>query len=331
MLLFVPRLLANLVRLLLSPLYFLGKLAARPRARWVHVRLRSRLVELAKPVPFFVDYIPGYAESLPTSLLLIRELVDQIVDDPRVQGVVFDVPPLQAGWATCQSLRDLILRLREADKEVVVYLSQGGGNRELYVASAADRIYASPVSQLAPLGLGASVTYFKGLLDKVGVEVEVHRRAEYKTAAEPTTRESMSEEQREQTQALLQTIDDELRAALRSREGVDDAGVEAFFESALVGARAAAEQGLIDGVGYEDELPTWLAKDGSTTPVVRAPRYYRGARCACSARSCRRSLSQWCRSTGRSARVRRVAEAGSSSRALSVRCGPLGATPLSRA
>jgi len=273
-LLFVPRLFANLLRLLTAPLYFLRKLSMRPRARWVHVRMRSKVVEIAKPHPFFMKYIPGFREKLPTSLALIRDLVDLVVEDPRVQGVVFDIPPLQAGWATCRSFRDLLLRLREADKKVVVYLSQGGGNRELYVASAADRIIASPVSQLAPLGLGASVTYFKGLLDKAGVEVEVHRRAEYKTAVEPATRDGMSDEQREQTTALLSTIDTALRNGLLSRDGVDEAKVDAFFETALVSATAAVEDGLIDGVGYEDELPTWLADDRSVTPVVRAPRYY---------------------------------------------------------
>ncbi|MBX3272911.1 MAG: signal peptide peptidase SppA [Sandaracinaceae bacterium] len=274
MILFLGRVLANLFRLLTAPFYFAAKVAARPRARWVHVRMRPRVVEIARPVPAFVEWIPQLADSLPTSLTLIRELVDEIVEDERVQGVVFDVPPLAAGWATCRSLRELILRLRAADKKVVVYLSRGGGNRELYVASAADRIVASPVSQLAPLGLGASVTYFRPLLEKAGLEVEVHRRAEYKTAAEPATRDSMSAEQREQTEALLATLDRELRAALAARPGADAAKVDAFFDAALVSATDAVARGLIDGVGYEDELPTWLSDDRSVTPVVRAPRYY---------------------------------------------------------
>ncbi len=274
MLLFLGRVLANLLRLITAPFYLVAKAAARPRARWVHVRMRSRVVEIARPVPTFLEWIPGFSETLPTSLSLIRELVDQIVEDPRVEGVVFDIPPLSAGWATCRSLRQLLVRLREADKLVVVYLSQGGGNRELYVASAATRVVASPVSQLAPLGLGASVTYFKPLLEKAGVEVEVHRRAEYKTAAEPATRDSMSEEQREQTEALLETIDLELREALRSRPGVDDEKLASFFDAALLGAQGAVELGLIDGVGYEDEVPTWLSDDRRVTPVCRAPRYY---------------------------------------------------------
>ena len=72
-----------------------------------------------------------------------------LLEDPRIEGVVFDVPPLMAGWATCQSLRQLLLRLREGGKKVVVYLSKGGGNRELYVASAADRVVAPRASTVA--------------------------------------------------------------------------------------------------------------------------------------------------------------------------------------
>ena len=271
---FVARLLSNLMRLLTAPLWYLGRAASRPRSRWVHVRLRPRLVEIERPVPFFVDWIPGLAEARPTSLTLLRELADFVVEDDRIEGVVFDVPPLVAGWATCQSLRDILLRLRESGRQVVVYLPQGGGNRELYVASAADRVLASPHAQLSPLGLAASVTYFKGLLDHAGVEVEVHRRAEYKTAAEPAMRDSMSEPQREQTEALLDTIDGALRDALAARPGADRAKVDAFFDKALISAEHAREEGLIDGVCYEDELPLCLTRTGELIPVVRAPRYY---------------------------------------------------------
>ncbi|MEQ8453589.1 MAG: signal peptide peptidase SppA [Sandaracinaceae bacterium] len=268
------RLLTNVFRLLTAPLWWLGHKAMRPRSRWVHIRLRPRIVEIEKDLPFFVEWIPGLTERRPTSLTTLRELADQVLDDDRIVGVVFDIPPLVAGWATCQSLRDLMVRLREGDKRVVAYLSRGGGNRELYVASAADRIVASPPSQLSPLGLAATVTYFKGLLDKVGVEVEVHRRAEYKTAVEPATRSEMSDEQREQTDALLATIDDALREALAARPNTDAAAVEKFFEDAILSAPQAVERGLIDAVGYEDELPTWLGEDRTVTPVVRGPRYY---------------------------------------------------------
>lgn len=270
----LARVFFNLMRLLTAPLYYLGRAATRPRSRWIHVRLRPRIVEIERPIPFFLEWVPGISEARPTSLTLLRELTDLLVEDERVEGVVFDIPPLVAGWATCQSLRDLLVRIRESGREVVAYLPQGGGNRELYVASAAGRILASPHAQLSPLGLAASVTYFKGLLDTAGVEVEVHRRAEYKTAVEPATRDSMSEPQREQTEALLETVDGALREALASRPSCDRAKVDTFFEAALMSAERAVEQGLIDAVCYEDELPLSLKRERTLTPIVRAPRYY---------------------------------------------------------
>src|SRR5690606_37190688 len=125
---------------------------------------------------------------------------------------------------------------RAAGRRSLPCRPQGGGNREPTVASAADSILASPHAQLSPLGLAASVTYFKGLLDHAGVEVEVHRRAEYKTAAEPAMRDSMSDPQREQTEALLDTIDGALRDALAARPGADRAKVDSFFDKALISA-----------------------------------------------------------------------------------------------
>src|SRR5690606_11865611 len=56
---FVARLVSNFMRLVTAPLWYLGQAASRPRARWVHVRLRPRLVEIERSVPFFVNWIPA--------------------------------------------------------------------------------------------------------------------------------------------------------------------------------------------------------------------------------------------------------------------------------
>jgi protease-4 len=271
---FVSGLVINLFRLLWAPFFLFGKTAGRPRSKWVHIRLRPRLVEIERPLPALLQYIPGFADALPTSLTLIRRLVGYLLEDSHIEGVVFDVPPLRAGWATTQSLRAQIERLRKGGKKTVVYLSQGGGNKELWVATAAERILATPSAQLATLGIGASVTYYKGLLDKAGLEVEVKRRAEYKTAVEPAVREEMSEEQREQLDALLGHVDDALREGLASRPQLDEEKVDALFERALIGAPEALERGVLDAVCYEDELPTALTDDDGTTALVRAPRYF---------------------------------------------------------
>ena len=254
-----------------------------PRERWVHVKLRSRLVEVDRPLHVLARFVPGLATRRPTSLMGLRELVDRIVSDRNVEGVVFEIPGLSSGWSSVDAVRELMVKLRAEDKKVIAWLPEGGGNRELFLASAATRVLTSPHATLAPLGIAASSSYVKGLLDRFGVQVEVHRRAEFKTAAEAAVSETMSEPQREQLGALLDTIDRALVAALASRPRLGatqeerERKVRTLFDDALVSAQAALEAGLVDGLCYEDGLPQAIAGDeaGAKPPkLVRAPRYF---------------------------------------------------------
>lgn len=256
----------NALRFATLPLFVLHRYVRRPRARWVHVRIRPRLVEVEPFYPTVLHWLPGFAERRPTSLAALRRLCALVRADERIDGVVFEMPWLTVGWAYCQSLRSILLDLRASGRKVVAYLPDGGGNRELYVASAADRILTTPSATLAPLGASASVVYFKDLLDRAGLEAEVHRRAEYKTAAEPATRTDMSEAQREQLDGLLNTVDRALRQALLGREALDEEKVEGLFEAALLGCDIARERGLVDDACYEDELPNRVA--GSDDPLA---------------------------------------------------------------
>jgi protease IV len=263
----------NLLRLPLLPLWLLSRALGRPRGGWVVVRVRPRLTELARPRPFFLRYVPGVDRMLPTPLDLVRRTAEHAARDRRVEGVLFEIPPLAAGWASCKALRDVIGGLREGGKEVAVYLPRGGGNRELYVASAASRLYMGKEASLAALGLASESRFLKPLLDRLGVRVEAFARGEYKTAAEGLVRDSMSDAQREQLQALLDAMDRELVTALAHRFDGSEERVRALFEQAFVRGEAAVELGLCDAACYEDELPTLLAGPGARARLVRAPSY----------------------------------------------------------
>jgi len=262
----------NVLRLPLLPLWWLGRALGRPRAKWLVVHVRSRIVEMPQPRSAFLRLIPGMARNLPTALSQIRTFVRLASGDRGVEGVVFVLPSIRAGWATTQSLRELMVELRGQGKKVVAYLPEGGGNREIFVASAADEVYLSPQATIMALGLAAEARYFKPLLDKLGVGIEAFARAEYKTAVEPFVREGMSEPQREQLDALLGAMDGALRAALASRPGMDPAAVARLFEAGFVRGQAAVDAGFADGVCYEDELPLKLGL--GKRPLANASRYF---------------------------------------------------------
>jgi protease-4 len=240
----------------------------------VVVRLKPRLIEARQPLPLLQRLLDAESLRRTSSLAAVRRLADYAIRDPRVAGVAFVMPPLHAGWSVCAGLREQLLRLRDEGKSVVVLLPRGGGHRELYVASAAERIFLAPQSTITLLGLSAQSHYVKPLLEKVGVEVEPFARREYKTAAERVSRDSMSEPQREQLQALLEGHTQALLRALSERTGSPPERVETLFETGVFRAQQAIDAGLADELAYEDELAARLEVDAKKG-TVEAERYLR--------------------------------------------------------
>lgn len=267
---------ANLLRIALAPLWLVVRAVARPQGAWVELRLAPHLREIATPQPLWRRVLRRARPERVTSLEDVRELCRRIAQDPRRRGLCVHVPPLSAGWAACASVRQALGQLRAAGKSVVCYLPQGAASRELYVALAADRVFASPPSSIAPLGVASGPMYLKPLLDRIGIEVQVQAIGEYKSAAEPVLRESMSEPAREQLSALLATLHRALAEALAERTGFDAARVQAVFDRGLMTAEHACALGVVDAVVYEDELAARL--EASAPSLVPAARYLRHAR-----------------------------------------------------
>lgn len=260
----------DLVRLPFWPVWLLLRWLGRPRGTWVHARISDGLTEIdPEPRPWapLARWIPALARRRPTSVRRVAKLVDVLLDDPGREGLVLEVTALPGGWARIDALRRELARLRRGGKKVAVYLPHGGGNRELYLASVADKVIATEGAPFMLFGVGASSRYLKGLLDKVGVQVEVYRRAAYKTAAESVSADAMSEPQREQLGALLDTFDGALVAALSERPGLDEAKVRALFELGGASGKAAIEAGIVDAHAFEDELPAVLGARGKLVPA----------------------------------------------------------------
>ncbi len=271
MLRLVLRLVRNLLCVPLLPVWAIARWLSRPKGRWIVVRLKPRLVEARQPLPWLRRLLDAGSLRRTSSLAAVRRLADYAISDSRIDGVAFVLPPLQAGWSVCVGLREQILRLRDEGKSTAVHLPRGGGHRELYVASAAERIYVAPQATVTLLGLSAESHYVKPLLDRIGVEVEPFARKEYKTAAERLSRDSMSEQQREQVQALIDGHTAALLDALSQRIGTTPEQTRALFEVGVFRGQQAIDARLADALAYEDELPDKLGVDQKK--IIEADRY----------------------------------------------------------
>jgi protease-4 len=262
------RLLANLWRLLFWPLRALRAARAVPQGAFVHLVLDGAVADIVPEPRFWEQWRPRR-----TSLLEIGRLVDEVLKDARVRGVLVTIRSFRGGMATATSLRATLARVRGGGHELVVHLPLGGDTKELYLASVASKVYVGPQAVLAPLGFAASVRYLRGALDRAGVEPEVFARGKYKSAGEQLVRDSMSEGQREQLGALLDAFHAEVTSALASGRGLTRDEAAAAIDGAPYLAEDAVRARLVDGMAYEDELPGLLAKEGERPRVVEADRF----------------------------------------------------------
>jgi protease-4 len=142
----------------------------------------------------------------------------------------------------------------------------GANQGELYLASAADRVLASPVGGFSALGPMVARVYFASLLSRFGLRVEVLAEGAYKTAAEPFVRESMSDNEREQLAAIVSSLSTTWTRGVAQRPRLGDAGARKLLERAYFGAEDARELGFVDGCHYEDELPEVLSFEERARP-----------------------------------------------------------------
>jgi len=193
-------------------------------------------------------------------------------EDDHIQAVVLTIVDLDIGWARLQSLRRSLLALRAAKKQVWVFLTEGG-MREYYLASAADSILIAPAGHLSITGLAAETVFFKGTLDKLGIEAQVHQAGQYKAAGEPFTRESMSEAHREMLNGLLDDLYGQIVEDIAHARQKNLHVVRELIDQGLFMAREALGTGLVDHVAYEDEIPTLLESKFSPVHVITTEDY----------------------------------------------------------
>ena len=227
----------------------------RRRVDYVRLDATGALPEFVAPIRWWQRRFLGARQ--PASLQGLRRAFERVAADPRAAGVLLKIDGLSAGWATLQSLRDEIGRLRQGGKRVVAYLVTPD-LRGYYAACAADEILVPPAAFLTIVGLRSEIQFLKDALSKVGLAAEVEAVSPYKSAGEQFVRSDISPENREQLERLLDGRFAEVVRAIGAARALDDDAVRAAIDAAPLSAPAARERGLVDGLCYEDELAAWL-------------------------------------------------------------------------
>lgn len=213
-------------------------------------------------------------ERQPPSLRTYVQALDRARGDANVSAVMLRVGSLpDAGWGRIQELRAAVQRFRTSGKPAYAYL-ETVENKEYYLASACDKVYALPTALFVITGLATEVTFFRGGFDKLGVEAEFVGVGKYKNAPNQFTETGFTEPHREQMEALLDSFYADFVKGIADGRGKSAAQVKDWIDGGPYDARDARRIGLVDELLYEDELEERLGDVTRLTPGA----YVRGGR-----------------------------------------------------
>jgi protease IV len=254
------------------------------------------------PLILELDLTDGVAEEAPANpvsavLAMRRTRLADLLDglrraarDQRVKALIAKVGGRPIGLATVQEIRRAVEEFRDAGKMTVAWAETFGefsaGNVPYYLATAFDTIYLQPSGDLGLTGIAVERYFLRGTLDQLGVDFQVAKRHEYKSAAEQFTERSFTGPAREATQRVAESVTGQLTEAIADRRGIEPAEVRDLVDRGPFLATQASEAGLVDELGYRDEAYSRVRRHvGPEAIVQHLSRYQRSRALAEKART----------------------------------------------
>ena len=200
------------------------------------------------------------------SLFKALRAIEAAGADDRIKGIYLRMNGEGGvtGSALLEELREALLEFKQSGKFIIAYnetYSQG----QYYLASVADKIYLQPEGGMDWSGLSSNVMFYKGLLDKLDLRAEVFRptACKYKSAVEPFILDKMSSANREQMQALVNSMWGTISGAVCESRGIDSVKMRRITDNLQVTLpEEALEYGFVDSLVYEDQMEDVFAELG---------------------------------------------------------------------
>ena len=222
------------------------------------VNLDGVLSERAEDNPF-AQFMGSSSTSLGLDNILLA--ISQAKENENVKGLYLEAGNLSGATpAMLQELRDALVDFKESGKFVLSYgdsYTQG----TYYLCSVADSVVINPQGMLDWKGMAMQTVFFKDLLEKVGVKMQVFKVGTYKSAVEPFISTEMSEANREQTTVFSSEIWDEMLADVSESRKIETTKLNALADTTMIfcDAEMYVAEKLVDKLAYSDDVPKMIS------------------------------------------------------------------------
>jgi len=195
--------------------------------------------------------------------------IEKAADDKDIAGIAMIIEEPQFGFAQMEEITRALKAFRDTGRKVYCYIDYAG-NSTYALACAADHVTLAEHSLLGIVGLHAELGFYKGLLDKIGVEADLMHCGAYKSALEPFTRTEPSPEAAENVNWLLDGIYERWIGLIADGRGLSAEQVQALVDGAPLSAEEALEHKLVDKVGSFVDFKKMIRKEfGPDAEVVK--------------------------------------------------------------
>jgi len=180
--------------------------------------------------------------------------------DPSIKVIYLSVSSPQGGKATLKEIRDAIIDFKKSKKQVIAY-SEVYSQDAYYIASAASKVYLNPQGALEFKGFSSELMFFKGALEKIGVEAQIIRVGNYKSAVEPFINDKMSEYNRQQVSAYVNGLYNTFLKGISETRNIPQDSLYAIAnEYKIQLPKDALAYKMVDALRYKDQVIDELKK-----------------------------------------------------------------------
>lgn len=195
------------------------------------------------------------------SLETLKKAIENAANDSKVKGIYLECNGVDASPATLYELRKALTDFKKESKKFIYsYAGSGYDEFDYYLASTADSIFINPEGAVDIHGLGSVTPFFKKLLDKVGVKMQVVRVGTFKSAVEPYILDSISPANRLQTEHYLGQIWNVMSKQISDSRNITPERMKQLTDTVLMTlpVEFLKENKLVDGICYKTEMDSRL-------------------------------------------------------------------------
>tara|TARA_B110000438_G_scaffold80320_1_gene80320 strand:- start:15885 stop:17636 length:1752 start_codon:yes stop_codon:yes gene_type:complete len=217
------------------------------------IDLSNEVVERASN-PFTSLSLMNLEPKKQIELKTILDNIEKAKKDENIIAIYLYSPIVNAGLSKTEEIRNKLLEFKKTGKPIISY-NEVYSTKSYYLSSVANKIFLNPQGGVDHKGMSATLMFFRGLFEKLNIDMQIFKYGKFKSAVEPFTLDKMSNDNRIQLQLMLNSFNDNMMDSIANQRKLSLEKVQKDADQlTLNSSKDCLEEGYVDGLIYEDQV-----------------------------------------------------------------------------